>query len=62
MGAYGQGGSTDLSFKTFTIIISRPHKILKKGNSVSFTIVRFNDGGLGQRKLWVVNDIDFLLV
>jgi hypothetical protein len=51
MGAYGQGGSTALSFNTFTIIISRPHKVLKKGNSVSFTIVRFNDGGLGQRKL-----------
>jgi len=51
MGAYGQGGSTALSFNTFTIIISRPHKILKKGNEVSFTIVRFNDGGLGQRKL-----------
>jgi hypothetical protein len=51
MGAYGQGGSTALSFNTFTIIISRPHKLLKKGNSTSFTIVRFNDGGLGQRKL-----------
>lgn len=51
MGAYGQGGSTALSFNTFTIIISRPHKILKKGNSVSFTIVRFNDGGVGQKKL-----------
>ncbi len=51
MGAYGQGGSTALSFNTFTIIISRPQKILKKGSSVSFTIVRFNDGGLGLRKL-----------
>jgi hypothetical protein len=51
IGAYGQGGSTSLSFNTFTIIISRPHEILKKGNLVSFTIVRFNDGGLGQRKL-----------
>jgi hypothetical protein len=51
MGAYGQGGSTALSFNTFTVIISRPHKILKKGTGVSFTIVRFNDGGLGQRKL-----------
>ncbi len=51
MGAYGQGGSTALSFNTFTIIISKPHKILKKGDSTSFTIVRFNDGGLGQRKL-----------
>ena len=51
MGAYGQGGSTALSFNTFTIIISRPHKVLKKGNTTSFTIVRFNDGGLGQRKL-----------
>ncbi len=51
MGAYGQGGSTALSFNIFTIIISRPNKILKKGNSTSFSIVRFNDGGLGQRKL-----------
>jgi hypothetical protein len=51
MGAYGQGGSTALSFNTFTIIISKPNKILKKGSEVSFTIVRFNDGGLGQRKL-----------
>ncbi|MDP3462315.1 MAG: hypothetical protein Q8S18_05970 [Bacteroidales bacterium] len=51
MGAYGQGGSTALSFNTFTVIISRPHEILKKGNDVSFAIVRFNDGGLGQRKL-----------
>lgn len=51
MGAYGQGGSTALSFNTFTVIISRPNKALKKGNLVSFTIVRFNDGGLGQRKL-----------
>lgn len=51
MGAYGQGGSTALSFNTFTIVMSRPHKILNKGNSVAFTIVRFNDGGLGQRKL-----------
>lgn len=51
MGAYGQGGSTALSFNTFTIIISKPNKVLKKGNAVAFTIVRFNDGGLGQRKL-----------
>lgn len=60
MGAYGQGGSTALSFSTFTIIISRPHKILKKGNAVSFTIVRFNDGGVGQKKMgwyqYCVND------
>lgn len=51
MGAYGQGGSTALSFNTFTIIISRPNSLLKKGSAVAFTIVRFNDGGLGQRKL-----------
>lgn len=51
MGAYGQGGSTALSFNTFTVIISRPNKILKKGNDVSFTIVRFNNGELGLRKL-----------
>ncbi len=51
MGAYGQGGSTALSFNTFTVIISKPNNILKKGNQVSFTIVRFNDGGLGLRKL-----------
>lgn len=60
MGAYGQGGSTALSFSTFTIIISRPNKILKKGNSVSFTIVRFNDGGVGLKKMgwyqYCVND------
>lgn len=51
LGAYGQGGSTALSFNTFTVIISRPNKILKKGDEVSFTIVRFNDGELGLRKL-----------
>mgnify|MGYP000932277424 CR=1 FL=1 len=51
MGAYGQGGSTALSYSIFTVIISRPHEILNKGNSVSYTIVRFNDGGLGQKKL-----------
>ncbi|MCG7281997.1 hypothetical protein MHJ94_11925 [Chryseobacterium taklimakanense] len=51
LGAYGQGGSTALSFNTFTVIISRPNKILKKGDDVSFTIVRFNDGELGLRKL-----------
>lgn len=51
MGAYGQGGSTALSFNTFTVIISKPHKILDKGENVAFTIVRFNDGSLGQRKL-----------
>jgi len=51
MGAYGQGGSTALSFNTFTVIISRPNIVLKKGNHIAFTIVRFNDGGLGQKKL-----------
>ena len=51
LGAYGQGGSTALSFNTFTVIISKPNKILKKGDDVSFTIVRFNDGELGLRKL-----------
>ncbi|MEM5811031.1 MAG: hypothetical protein QXP66_03970 [Candidatus Aenigmatarchaeota archaeon] len=51
MGAYGQGGSTALSFNTFTIIISRPNKVLKKSDEVSFTIVRFNDGELGSKKL-----------
>ncbi len=51
MGAYGQGGSTALSFNTFTIIISRPHIIMRKGKSVSFTIIRFNNGGIGNRKL-----------
>lgn len=51
IGAYGQGGGSSLSFSNFTVIISRPHKILKKGAEVAFTIVRFNNGGMGKRKL-----------
>lgn len=50
LGAYGQGGSTALSFSNFTIIISKPHEILKKGSDVSFTIVRFNNGDVSGRK------------
>lgn len=61
MGAYGQGGSTALSFSTFTIIISRPNEVLMKGTSTAFTIVRFNGGSLGQKKLgwyeYCVSDI-----
>lgn len=51
MGAYGQGGSTSLSFNNFTVIISRPAKVLDKGNDVAFTIVRFNEGDAILNKL-----------
>lgn len=51
MGAYGQGGSTSLSFNNFTIIISRPNSILEKGSDTAFTIVRFNDGDIEEKKM-----------
>ena len=46
-GAFGQGGSTALSYSTYTIIISRQQsRDNKKLNDVSFTIIRFNRGDL----------------
>jgi len=47
MGAYGQGGSTALSFSNFTIIISKPSLGDKDFlGKVSFTIVRINQGDI----------------
>lgn len=47
MGAYGQGGSTALSYNNFTIIISKPYFREKKQKPlVSWTIVRINPGDI----------------
>lgn len=52
MGAYGQGGSTALSYNNFTIIVSKP-AFLQKGEkpNVSWTIVRINPGNIDTDKL-----------
>lgn len=45
MGAYGQGGSTALSYNDLTIIISKPFQIEEnKKDNVAWTIVRINPG------------------
>jgi len=49
MGAYGQGGSTALSYNNFTIIISRPY-FKEKKTTVSWTIVRINQGDVNTDK------------
>lgn len=49
MGAYGQGGSTALSYNNFTIIISKPY-FKEKKNTVSWTIVRINQGDINTDK------------
>jgi hypothetical protein len=47
MGAYGQGGSTALSFSNYTIIISKPSLGDNENlGKVSFTIVRINQGDI----------------
>jgi hypothetical protein len=52
MGAYGQGGSTALSYNNYTIVISRPAIIEKKEKPlVSWTIVRINPGNVNSDKL-----------
>lgn len=52
MGAYGQGGSTALSYNNYTIIISRPALGDKTStDEVSWTIVRVNPGNLNSDKL-----------
>lgn len=44
-GAYGQGGSTALSYSQYAIIISRPAPVLQAdADHVTATIVRFNPG------------------
>ena len=45
MGAFGQGGSTSLSYNDYTVIISRPYVNNKKTTlKVAWTIVRMNPG------------------
>ena len=52
MGAYGQGGSTALSYNNYTIIISRPAIVENKENpQVAWTIVRINPGNINSDKL-----------
>jgi hypothetical protein len=47
MGAYGQGGSTALSYNNFTIIVSKPYfQDNETKPLVSWTIVRINPGNI----------------
>jgi hypothetical protein len=60
MGAYGQGGSTALSYNNYTIIISK-NAIFEKIEKtfVSWTIVRINPGNIDSDKLeWFEYCID----
>ena len=51
MGAYGQGGSTALSYNNLTIIISKPFFTdQRKKKKVAFTIVRINEGDINKDK------------
>jgi hypothetical protein len=51
MGAYGQGGSTALSYNDLTIIISRPFfGDKRKKPKVAWTIVRINPGDVNKDK------------
>jgi hypothetical protein len=53
MGAYGQGGSTALSFSNFTIIISKPDAAVREKRekpTVAFTVVRINNGNVDYDK------------
>lgn len=43
-GAFGQGGSTALSYSQYTIIISRKFSLFDQHHPIAFTIVRFNPG------------------
>lgn len=52
MGAYGQGGSTALSYNNYTIIISKNAITdAKEKPTVSWTIVRINPGNIDSDKL-----------
>lgn len=52
MGAYGQGGSTALSYNNYTIIISKPAITEKKEKAkTSWAIVRINPGNINSDKL-----------
>lgn len=51
MGAYGQGGSTALSYNDLTIIISKPYfGDQRKKKKVAWTIVRINAGDVNKDK------------
>lgn len=51
MGAYGQGGSTALSYNSLTVIISKVFSRQKGGRkSVAWTIVRINQGDINVNK------------
>jgi len=51
MGAYGQGGSTALSYNNLTIIISKPFfGDQRKKKNIAFTIVRINEGDINKDK------------
>lgn len=50
-GAFGQGGSTALSFSPYTLIVSRPQALRPdQAEDVAFTIVRFNEGDANTEK------------
>jgi len=53
MGAFGQGGSTALAYNNWTVIISKPsfRKDNRKKSTVSFTVVRINQGDVDIDKL-----------
>lgn len=51
MGAYGQGGSTALSYNDLTIIMSKPYfGDQRKKKKVAWTIVRINPGDINKDK------------
>ena len=51
MGAYGQGGSTALSYNNLTIIISKPFfGDQRKKKKVAWTVVRINEGDINKDK------------
>lgn len=51
MGAYGQGGSTALSYNDLTIIVSKPYfGDQRKKKKVAYTIVRINPGDINKDK------------
>ncbi len=50
-GAFGQGGSTALSYSLYTIIFSKPARVDgKESNRVAVTVVRFNEGDVERDK------------
>ncbi|MDH7448427.1 hypothetical protein [Aquimarina sp. 2201CG14-23] len=51
MGAYGQGGSTALSYNNLTVIISKPFfDDQRKKKKVAWTVVRINEGDINKDK------------